>query len=337
MVFFVPSLKQSGKLSSTHITICNVGSRKLSEQDDYGSQDWGVFAPNLTIYGFDADEEACELANQNIEARQVNWEEKHFPIALSNSVGEATIYVTKAPMCSSLYPPDEAYLNRFLGLPELVSLDFTFELETTTLDTFFEANQLRDIDFLQVDVQGADLNVLEGTSKLLERSILGIQVEVEFSPLYVNQPLFADIDRFLRQQGFALFDLSMPARRVRSPLCSSSRPGQILWADAYYLRDPFQNNAPAFLQQPEQLLKLACIADTLEFTDYALELLEHLTLHYSNDSRYNLADSLVVSIAQVPEILKEGLESFPTIQRLHHLLTQSVSVPSADTPAPSRG
>lgn len=336
MAFFLPTLKQNKKLESTHITICNVGSRKLNEQDDYGSQDWGIFAPNLTIYGFDVDEEACEIANQNIHSRQVNWEEKHFPVALSDSVGEATIFVTKAPMCSSLYPPNEPYLERFLGLSELVSLDFSFELETTTLNTFFQTNQLHDIDFLQVDVQGANLNVLEGGSQLLERSILGIQVEVEFSPLYINQPLFADIDRFLRQQGFALFDLSMPARRLRSPLCSSSRPGQILWADAYYLRDPFHNNAPAFLQQPEQLLKLACIADILEFTDYALELLEHLTLHHSNDSRYNLADSLVESIAQVPEILKDGLASFPTIERLHHLLTQPLSPPSVDMPAPFR-
>lgn len=325
MAFFLHQMKQQNQLDSVSITICNVGSRKVTNQDDYGSQEWGIFAPNLTIYGFDADAEACEIANANIQARQVNWQEKHFPLVLSNKVGEATIYVTKAPMCSSLYPPNESYLKRFPRLPELASLDFTFEVETTTLDIVSQTQNMNKIDFLQVDVQGADLLVLEGAKELLSQSILAIQVEVEFSPLYVNQPLFPEIDTFLREQGFALFDLHSPSRETRSPLYSTLHPGQLLWADALYLRDPFHEKAPAFLKQPEQLLKLACIADILEFTDYALELLEYLTLTWCNDPRYNLADSIVKSIAQVPETVAAGLASFPTVQRLNHLLTQPIS------------
>jgi hypothetical protein len=95
----VDSLKRSGHLDSIHITICNVGSRKLDQQDDYGSQGWEIFAPHLSIYGFDADAEACDEANAQLETRNINWTEKHIPLALSNSVGETTLYVTKHPMC----------------------------------------------------------------------------------------------------------------------------------------------------------------------------------------------------------------------------------------------
>jgi FkbM family methyltransferase len=322
MAFFLSTLKQAGFLSSIHTTICNVGSRKIFPKDDYGGQGWDVFAPNLTIYGFDADADACDQANQDIEARQVNWQEKHLPFALSSSVDNATLYVTANPICSSLYPPNEPFLQRFVNLPELVNLDFTVELETTTLDAVCVEQDIQQIDFLQIDVQGANLLVLKGAQTTLAHSVLAIQVEVEFSELYTGQALFADVDHFLRQQGFALFDLASAARQQRSPLHSPDRPGQLLWADAIYLRDPLQAKPRVFYTQPEQLLKLACIADILEFTDYALELLEHLTLNYGTEPRYNLADSIAQSLLQVPEIAQSGLAIVPTINKLKDFLTQ---------------
>ncbi len=82
MSIFLPSLKKSGHLDRIYMTVCNVGSRKISSQDDYGSQGWGIFAPNLSIYGFDADADACDEANANLEARQINWREVHIPLAL---------------------------------------------------------------------------------------------------------------------------------------------------------------------------------------------------------------------------------------------------------------
>lgn len=321
MSFFLSTLKQNGHLDQVVMTICNVGSRKLSNNNDYGGQAWGLFAPNLTIYGFDADEDACNIANANIEARKVDWHEEHFPVVLSNIVGEATLYVTHNPMCSSLYPPNESFLKRFDGMLELSGLDFTIDLETTTLDSVFQTNNLNSIDFLQIDVQGADLQVLEGATNLLDQGILAIQVEVEFSHLYVNQPLFAEVDTFARKHGFMLFDLDV-SRWSRSPICSASRPGQILWGDAFYLRDPLHENCSSAFKQPTAILKLACIADILGLTDYALELLGFLTLEYgSHDSRYNVANSLVESLRQIPELTQAALESLPIMSKIQHLLT----------------
>ncbi|MEQ9554051.1 MAG: hypothetical protein RIM23_31075 [Coleofasciculus sp. G3-WIS-01] len=86
MSVFLSSLKKSGHLDQIHLTLCNIGSRKVGVNDDYASQEWGIFAPHLTIYGFNADADACDAANADLEARQVNWTEKHIPLALGNSV-----------------------------------------------------------------------------------------------------------------------------------------------------------------------------------------------------------------------------------------------------------
>jgi FkbM family methyltransferase len=323
MVFFLPLLKQRGHLDHIHITLCNVGSRKIGDLDDYASKGWGIFAPNLSIYGFDADADACDEANADLEVRQINWTEKHIPLALADSVGESTLYVTKEPMCSSLYPPNEPYLSRFQGLPELVNLDFTIDLETTTLDAFCQQEGVKNIDFLQIDVQGADLQVLKGAELMLP-SVLGIQIEVEFAPLYLNQPLFADVDSHLRNRDFTLFHLEPSYRkRSRSPFSSKMRPGQILWADAFYLCDLLQNTEMLHAKTPEQIFKLACIADVLDFVDYALELLEYLTVNYGSDPAYNFADLIVEHCAQFPQLVEQGLDSLQVIANIRDYCTQT--------------
>jgi len=317
MSVFLPSLKKSGHLDKIHMTVCNVGSRKISIQDDYSQKGWEIFAPNLTIYGFDADADACEANNTALEAQQINWTEKHIPLALANSVGESTLYVTKHPMCSSLYPPNEPYLERFSGLSELVNLDFYMGIETTTLDEFCHTEGIKEIDFLQIDVQGAELQVLQGAAQILGQSILAVQAEVEFSHLYKNQPLFADVDIYLREQGFTLFDLNNAYRlRSGSPIRSTVRAGQLLWGDAFYFRDLIDESLENNLKTPDKILKLACIADILNFPDYTLELLEYLTLHYGNNPDYNFANNIVESLAQFPELVNKGITSLPAVSRI---------------------
>jgi len=317
MSVIVPILKKNGLLDRIHITVCNVGSRKLGVQDDYGSQGWQIFAPNLSIYGFDADADACDEANAELESRQINWKEIHIPLAIGKAIEERTLYVTKHPMCSSLYPPNEPYLERLAGLPELVNLDFSFEIDTTTLDDFCQEEGVNEIDFMQIDVQGADLDVLEGATNILSCGTLAIQVEVEFSHLYTNQPLFADVDIFLRKHDFTLFDISQSYRlRARSPIRSTVRSGQLLWGDAFYFRDLIREDMDGYLKSPDRMLKLACIADIMNFPDYTLEILEYLTVRYGEDSNYNFASSIIESLSQFPDLVSQGLDSFPIIENI---------------------
>ena len=322
-MFFLPSLKKSGHLDQVHITICIVGSRKIEKQDDYASQNWDIFAPNLTIYGFDADVEACEQANADLAARKVNWTEKHIPLALSNTEGKATLYVTKYPGCSSLYPPSEEYIKRFSGNSELIELKYTVDLSTTTLEKFCKAEGIKEIDFLHLDVQGGELNVLQGADGILNNSVLGLMTEVEFTEIYTGQPLFSDVDIYLRNQGLTLFDFgSMYRDRRRDiPVMSQDHPGALIWSDAFYFRDLMRSDLNPSLKTPEKLLKLACLADVMKFPDYALEILEYLTLNHGGDPNYNFANNIIESLGEVPELTEQGLESLPIVARLREYIS----------------
>jgi FkbM family methyltransferase len=322
-MFFLPSLKKSGHLDQVHLTVFIIGSRKIENQDDYASQGWHIFAPNLTIYGFDADLEACNQANAELEARQINWQEKHIPLAVSNTEGKATLYVTKHPGCSSLYPPSEDYIKRFAGDSDLIALQDTIDIQTTTLEKFCTNENIKEIDFIHLDIQGAELKVLEGSQEILNNSILGLRTEVEFREIYTGQPLFGDVDTYLRKQGFTLFDLGKLSHDQRRdiPMISEKHPGVLIWSDAFYFRDLMRSDISQNLKTPEKLLKLACLADVMEFPDYTLEILEYLTLNYGRDPNYNFADNIIESLGKIPELVKQGLESLPIVTRLQEYIS----------------
>lgn len=318
------TLKSAGKLDLISLTLCIAGSRKIYRDDDYGQSPWHIFAPNLRIYGFDADPEACDAANAALEAQGITWFERHYPLALGKQVGESTLYITNAVHCSSLYEPNLSYTSRFQGFNPGLSVAATVQVETTTLDAFAETEGLESVEVLKVDVQGADLDVLQGGQHLLAASTLAIIVEVEFSEIYRGQPLFADIDAYLRAQGFVLFDLltddawcRLP--RYLSPFQSQRRAGQLLWADAVYLRDLLnedQRQQNAHLQTPAHLLKLAAIADALDFPDYALEVLTQLTLRYGETAQWNCRSEIFAILEQAKPVISADITDLPIVQAL---------------------
>jgi hypothetical protein len=129
---------------------------------------------------------------------------------------------------------------------------------------------------LELDVQGGELDVLMGAGRTLDTT-LGIQAEVEFAPIYVDQPLFADIDRFLRGRGFQLFDLSRYHVR-RSNAGPAPTRGQLLWGHALYLRD-YRGLTP------ELAARLAIVAMVLELPDLAADIVTSLAGSLPLDSQ----------------------------------------------------
>ncbi|NJK60670.1 MAG: FkbM family methyltransferase [Oscillatoriales cyanobacterium SM2_1_8] len=192
MMLFTQKLQAAGKLADAHFTVMQVGSRKIYEGDFFPR--WQVLAPHFTVYGFEADPTACAEANQ--AAAGLPWPEQHFPYAIAGAVGPATLYLTHYRDCSSLYRPNLAIAHRF-GMDSWLAVEQELPVTTTTLDAVYRQHQLRAPDVLRVDVQGAELAVLQGATAILPH-VLAIEVEVEFLPLYEGQPLFPDLDRFLR-------------------------------------------------------------------------------------------------------------------------------------------
>jgi len=155
--------------------------------------------------------------------------------------GAAAFHIVQYPDCSSLYPPDPNVVNLFyaMGTEEgsLLHVLRTIEVETKRWDDVTECPAA---SYLKIDVQGAELDVLRNGIESL-KSVLILEAEVEFLPIYKGQPLFPDICTFLANQGFVfhkLIDVAgfpiRPFLKDNNPTCAIS---QMHWADAIFIRD----------------------------------------------------------------------------------------------------
>ena len=97
-----------------------------------------------------------------------------------------------------------------VAFPE-VSATSKLILTTTTLDEIPQIKELRDITLLVLDIQGAELEALNGAVTTLDKTKY-IFTEVSILPLYKNQATFVEILRFLEINGFSLLEFEVNDR-----------------------------------------------------------------------------------------------------------------------------
>lgn len=258
---------------------------------------WRALGPYGSLIGFDADGEECARLNAGAIAGQERYE----PIALAASTGEATLYLTADPESASLYPPNEEAIRRH---PELWRHEprGTTTVATTTLDEWAQRTQSAPIDLLKIDVQGAELDVLRGAEAGLT-SVRALELEVEFQQLYVGQPLFGDVDAFLRERGFVLWrlrDLShcglTPSRRDERafPLGDAVEKtrvgGRLSWANAIYVREEMGDPGAACEWQTSA--RDACVAAVFDLPELTILALERAAAGASGETRRTLTREL---------------------------------------------
>lgn len=222
--------------------------------------------------GFEPDAEeyqALERAGRSVPYRSASF----LPLALGAETGSAVLHLCRSRGASSLRQPNVALLSRFPDAGR-----FTVERTTTvnlvSLDSLTRSADPKihhPVDFLKLDAQGAELDILTGARETL-RDVVGLEVEVEFAEMYLGQPLFRDVDRFVAEHGLKLFKLRR-MEWVRNTVTEGwrSSAGQIIHGDALYLRDPLDGGAwrPTDARQAEALIAIACVYD---LHDFAVEL-----------------------------------------------------------------
>lgn len=125
--------------------------------------------------------------------------------ALGNVREERTLYITKAPGCSSCLRPNQEFLA---GRPvaDWLRVMRTEVIELQPYREIHESQKLPTPDIVKVDVQGLELEVLEGFGPLLD-SVSCVELEVNMEPLYHRQPLLPEVYAFMTKHGFMLRDL----------------------------------------------------------------------------------------------------------------------------------
>jgi len=144
-------------------------------------------------------------------------------MALGNESGEIALQVTSSPGCTSVFKPSESMQDLY---PDASKIKDVETVPVVTIDEWVTQQGLGGIDVMKFDIQGGELNALQGASNTLTNSTLLIYTEVLFNPLYEGGAVFGDIDACLREHGFQLYNLYKP---------KVDDDGMLLWANAIFI------------------------------------------------------------------------------------------------------
>lgn len=222
--------------------------------------------PGSKVHAFEIDENVCARLNANAVTGM-----KFHAKAIGRKREKHPLFITNHPMCSSLYAPNQELMSQFNNM-ETNYLKETKSIDTISIDDFAEAEKIQTVDFIKIDIQGAELDAFMGAHKSLPGT-LAIVTEVEFIPLYRNQPLFRDVDAYLEKNGFMFHKFFTLRGRALKPITINNSPNHPSWhflCDAMFVRQL----ANWETMNPASLLKLAILAYIYESPDICFRCLE---------------------------------------------------------------
>lgn len=166
--------------------------------------------PESSVFLFEPLPSNQQLITENIEKYKLE-NLTLIPVALSDEDGYTEFYTSSGQpdeiqtdldwdfgnKSSSLLAPQIENLPKWLVFKEII------HVQTMTLDFFLNKNKILNVDFLHMDVQGAELKVLYGAKEKI-KNIKAIWLEVSNVELYKNQPFSNEIELFMKKNNFHL-------------------------------------------------------------------------------------------------------------------------------------
>lgn len=194
---------------------------------------------------------------------------RYYNLAVAEDDGKIPLHVTgfwsnTSTLCPNMALIDTLAYERFHW--EIVK---TLNIDCATLDSALATDGITP-DFIKIDTQGSELAILQ-TSPVSVGSAFGAEVEVEFLPLYENQPLFEDVQRFMRMEGFQLMDLGNRLHvKGKNSIGIGGEKSNFISADALYFR--CLDTIELWAKNADRLNAAIAVCLAYGYEDYALEL-----------------------------------------------------------------
>lgn len=184
-------------------TLIEVGAFDGSDSLIYHSEGYNVytFEPKKDLFE-NLVSRTKHLTNYNV-----------IPKAVSLVNGKTSFNICKNGGASSILPfrSDEELLETWSSeRPDVHYSGISYEVETTRLDSFIEEYKLQNtmIDFIHIDAQGVDLDVLKSLGNYLHNVIEGVleTVKNKDKSIYISQNnnTYDNVESFLVSNGFQI-------------------------------------------------------------------------------------------------------------------------------------
>lgn len=231
------------------------------------------------LHGFEPEPEAFE------ELRSAAGDDiSVYPFAVGKA-GPATFYAHHIGALSSVFKFC-ASAAKYLGKGFWVKRPITEH--AMTLVALDAVDGLPTLDVLKMDVQGAELDVLQGGQDTLADCVMIIP-EVRFYRMYEDEPMWADVDQEMRAQGFVLHKF-MHQKSVVLPSSQKSsfhkrRGSQLLDGDAVYIRNLEDPDTLSTRQLKALALAADIVVQSYDLCGYCLDALKARDVIPANATR----------------------------------------------------
>ena len=274
---------------------------------------WERAKARLRVVGFEPDPRSIDRLRKNPEG----VDSIYLNTGLYKEKGAIDLYLTRDNRKSSIIPPNDEFLKKFVSL-ERTEIVETKKITVDTLDNQLRENGVKEIDFIKIDAQGSELFILQGAKETLQKLVFGLEVEVSFAKRYKNQPLFGEVDNYLRNFGYELIDIKpYYLKRLRGHNCGGWKGQAIIGKTLYFKSTEKFTELLSGYRDPEEhkskILKAMTIALLYGYVDIALEIFEE-TKTALTEAEKKLINSAIKRIC-APRI-KERLPGGRTIARL---------------------
>lgn len=152
---------------------------------------------DIKVHSFEPSKATFELLSNNIKSDKVILNNK----GLGKEAGTFPFY-TDSPGsgAASLTKRKLDHLG--------VDFDYSEDVSIDTLDDYCRANNIKDIDLLKLDVEGHELDVLEGSKETLKRKMIKM-ISFEFGGCNIDTRTFLrDFYYLLNEFGFLLYRIT---------------------------------------------------------------------------------------------------------------------------------
>jgi hypothetical protein len=220
--------------------------------------------------------------------------------------------------------------------------------EAIVIPMYLSDNGIHNVDFLKIDVDGADFEILNSFDKALEKfEILGLGIEINFfGSTCDTDHTFHNVDRFMKEHGFELFGLTinrystaaLPSRYLWH-LPGRSEFGRPLQGDALYVRDLASHDYDEFTAQlpTTKLLNLICIFASFHLPDCAAEVVlrfsDRLRSVCDVDRILNLLAAQAQGPTETPLSYREYIRRFESNDAMFFTKSPPSATVSKPTPA----
>jgi len=158
--------------------------------------------PKGMVYSF----EPVPALYQNVKARTAALSNVHvYDLALSDKVGTATFHVSEFDFKPGVPSESSSLLAPKRHKTDIPNILFKKDITvaTTTIDDWASKNGVDRIDFLYLDIQGAELMAMKGAPRIM-KTVKVIMTELESVELYEGQGQYPELKQWLEAQGFRM-------------------------------------------------------------------------------------------------------------------------------------